>query len=227
MNDLISKKGIWIVNFTKEFWHSKDVSLGAKGVYAILKSFTNYNSSEAFPSMEYLSDLSGVNQRTLRRYISELKNKGFIKVERIKQKDGKFTKNVYTIVESEAEKIKYTSKNHRTKTTIGKNENKTIGQKTTGGKVPTKINSHYKDIISIANFLLFNYSESSDITALSKIINKYKRELGGDKLREVIGYLWIKEKTFDSLNNFAAYLEKCKPEKINLSFNPVEYYEQN
>lgn len=218
----LKKQGIWIVNFTKEFWHSKEISLSAKGIYAILKSFINYNKSEAFPSLEYLSALSGLNERTIRRHIAELKQKNFIEVKKVKSK-GKFLNNLYILKETEAEKIKYVSKNHRTKTTYDKTGKKTIGQKTTGRKCPTKINTHIKDIIGIANFL---FNTEQNITALSKIINKFKRELSEQKLRQVIGYLWGHEKTFNSINDLAAYLQKCKPEEINFSFNPVRTYEQ-
>lgn len=54
-----------------------DLSLRAKGVYALLASFAN-KERKCFPSINTLADYAGVSRRTIERALKELENKGII-----------------------------------------------------------------------------------------------------------------------------------------------------
>ena len=55
-----------------------ELSLQAKGIYALLCTYANKNRI-CFPSINTLADLCDVHPRTVDRKIRELKEKGYIK----------------------------------------------------------------------------------------------------------------------------------------------------
>ena len=72
-------------------------------------------------------------------------------------------------------------------------------------------------------------------TSVYSIINKYKKELGEDKIREILSDLFKRNKSFINENKLASYLEACKKQngetkeliQTDLPFNPVRIYEKN
>jgi DNA-binding MarR family transcriptional regulator len=54
-----------------------DLSLRAKGLYALLCTYADKN-RQAFPSIVTLAELSGVTRRTIERTLNELENKNYV-----------------------------------------------------------------------------------------------------------------------------------------------------
>ena len=73
-----------------------ELSLQAKAVFAYLVTYAG-NGDVAFPSRELMCYHLNINNHTLGKYLKELKEKGYIKVEQVKE-DGKFSHNVYTLI---------------------------------------------------------------------------------------------------------------------------------
>jgi DNA-binding MarR family transcriptional regulator len=55
-----------------------DLSLRAKGVYALLCTYANTNRT-CFPKIATLAEVSGVDRRTIERAIKELEHKSYVK----------------------------------------------------------------------------------------------------------------------------------------------------
>ena len=99
-------KGSWIVPIRKEFLFDTNLSLEARFIYIVLKSFINNTKIEAFPSIEYLCSITGLSDKTIQKYTNELILKKVITKKQVKEK-GKFSHNVYSL--------------RNEKTTVGKN----------------------------------------------------------------------------------------------------------
>tara|TARA_R100000152_G_C6692680_1_gene123930 strand:+ start:498 stop:737 length:240 start_codon:yes stop_codon:yes gene_type:complete len=65
-----------IVN--KDVVTDPELSIQAKGVYAIICTFANKNRS-CFPSINTIADLADLHPRTISRKLKELSSKGYIK----------------------------------------------------------------------------------------------------------------------------------------------------
>jgi hypothetical protein len=99
------------------------------------------------------------------------------------------------------------------------------------------LNQHLTTNKKVKNILIelaFSLIESvKKESSVYSIINKYKNELGEDKLKEILSDILRRNKSFANENKLAAYLQTCKQQngKSNneneLSFNPVRIYEQN
>ena len=64
-----------IVN--KDVVTDPELSIQAKGVYAIICTFANKNRS-CFPSINTIADLANLHPRTISRKLKELSSKGYI-----------------------------------------------------------------------------------------------------------------------------------------------------
>lgn len=62
---------------SKEVITDPDLSLQAKGLYAILSTYTN-KKRECFPSLNTLADISDKSISQVSLYIKELKTKGYL-----------------------------------------------------------------------------------------------------------------------------------------------------
>ena len=62
---------------TKEVITDPELSLQAKGLYAILSTYANKN-RECFPSLNTLADVSNKSVSQVSAYIKELKTKGYL-----------------------------------------------------------------------------------------------------------------------------------------------------
>lgn len=222
MKDKLKKKGVWITHFTKDFWIREDLTLEAKALYAIIKCYANNRTLEAFPSLPLLSKVTGKNRITIQKYIKELEEKDFMKKLNERKEDGTFKNNVYTIIESEAEKIYNEEDLTKAKNiAYGKNVKLSKDKNYHSGKtlLITDIYQYLNNSISIAQFLIndFDFSDKDRIIQLAKVINKYKSELGETDLRRIIFYLLgrvlNKEMEFNSIESLAEYLGGCLRKK--------------
>lgn len=68
-------KGVWI---PKEVWLSKDLSLHEKVIFVEIHSLDNERG--CFASNEHFARFLGVSERQVRRYISRLQDKRYIKI---------------------------------------------------------------------------------------------------------------------------------------------------
>lgn len=93
--------GKWIVPISKEFLFDTNLSLEARFVYIVLKSFVNNTTIEAFPSIEYLCSITGFTNKTVQKYTRELIQKKVIAKRQVKVK-GKFSHNVYSLQNEKA-----------------------------------------------------------------------------------------------------------------------------
>lgn len=71
----MAEKKFGIVN--TEVISDPDLSLRAKGVYALLCTYAD-KERVCFPSIKTLSELSGVGRRTIERTIKELEDKKYV-----------------------------------------------------------------------------------------------------------------------------------------------------
>lgn len=76
LNQNMSKYGI----VDKDIMTDPDVSLQAKGLYAILTTFAD-KERKCFPSVSLLADISNKSVSQVSFYLKELKNKHYIKRE--------------------------------------------------------------------------------------------------------------------------------------------------
>jgi hypothetical protein len=222
MKDKLNKRGVWITHFTKDFWIREDLSLEAKAVYAIVKCYAKNETLEAFPSLPLLVRVTGKNRVTIQKYIKELEEKDFMKKQNERKADGTYKNNIYTIIESEAEKIYKEEDLTKAKNiAYGKNAGLTKDKSFHSGKtlLITDIYQYLNNSISIAQFLItdFDFTNVEEVTKLSKVINKYKSSLGEADLRRIIFYLLGRvlnqEIQFNSLVSLAEYLGGCLRKK--------------
>lgn len=71
------KKQISFGIVTKDIMTDPELSLQAKGLYAILCTYAN-KQRQCYPSLNTLSDISNKSVSQVSAYIKELKNKGYI-----------------------------------------------------------------------------------------------------------------------------------------------------
>lgn len=223
MNDKLKKKGVWITHFSKDFWIRQDLSLEAKAIYAIIKCYANNQTLEAFPSLPLLVKITGKNRVTIQKYIKELEGKEFMKKLSERKEDGTYKNNIYTIIESEAEKIFNEEDLTKAKNiAFGKNADLSKDKIYRSGKtlLITDIYQYLNNSISTAQLLIpsIDFSNEYEITKLAKVINKYKSELGEADLRRITFYLlgkvFNKEIEFKSIESLAEYLGGCLRKKV-------------
>lgn len=59
-------------------------------IYAVVKSYTNYSTGRAFPSLELVAEKAGVNRRTVIRALSSLEDMGYIIKDHVNGKVNKY-----------------------------------------------------------------------------------------------------------------------------------------
>ncbi|MCZ6702479.1 MAG: helix-turn-helix domain-containing protein [Ignavibacteria bacterium] len=206
--DKILYRGIWHYSISKEFVFNSNLSRDARFLHIVLKSFTNDKKKEAFPAREYLCATLICSDKSLTKYLKELENSKLVIKTRERSEGGKYEHNVYEIVD-------YIPKPPNVKFTNGKNSDLTNGTCTIKVDVPTSIIQYLSNNISKAQLLIsdFNPDIEDEITKLAKLINKFNRLLGEEKLHQVLFYLLrkvvSKEKTFVSIGSLGEYLGGC------------------
>lgn len=93
----------WKIYIESEIFQTETLSLAAKGMYGLLKSYENHKTKTAFPSLRTLEIKTGLTRKTVINYINELESSGLIEIER-----GKFGGankiNIYKFNEKELTK---------------------------------------------------------------------------------------------------------------------------
>jgi hypothetical protein len=222
MRDKLKKRGVWITHFSKDFWIREDLTLEAKAIYAIIKCYANNQTLEAFPSLPLLVKVTGKNRVTIQKYIKELEEKEFMKKMNERKEDGTYKNNIYTIIESEAEKVYNEEDLTKAKNiAFGKNAELTKDEIYHSGKtlLITDIYQYLSNSISVAQLLIpsIDFSNQEEVTKLSKVINKFKSSLGEADLRRIsfylLGRVLNQEIHFNSIESFAEYLGGCLRKK--------------
>ena len=192
MKDKLKKKGVWITHFSKDFWIREDLSLEAKAIYAIIKCYANNETLEAFPSLPLLVKVTGKNRVTIQKYIKELEEKDFMKKLNERKEDGTYKNNIYTIVESEAEKVYNEEDLTKAKNiAFGKNADLSKDKIYRSGKtlLITDIYQYLNNSLSIAQFLITDY-EFFDENEIAKLDLQFEPSgtfyRKGDELRLVL-----------------------------------------
>lgn len=95
MNNEYQAETSWFHLFRSMIESGDAKSLGphAFTVYCVIKSHTNFNTGEAFPSVKTIVDKSGISKMTVLRALKSLADHGYIQVEK------KGRKNVYRLRE--------------------------------------------------------------------------------------------------------------------------------
>lgn len=83
------------------------VSLGAKAVLMILKSYANTDGTHCFPSISTLMETSGCPRRTITRHLAELRESGLIYGEQRATKGGKMSSMTYLLYDENHARAAY------------------------------------------------------------------------------------------------------------------------
>lgn len=87
-----------------------NLSLEAKAVLLILKSYANSDGTHCFPSLDKLAADAGCSHRTIRRYLAELKKRGLIHSEQRQTGKGKFSSITFLLYDDLRAKASYAPK---------------------------------------------------------------------------------------------------------------------
>lgn len=189
-------------SISKKFVHNISISRDARFLFLVLKSYTYDKKREAFPGRELLSKVLGCSQKSLSKYLDELQYHGFIAKKRFRRDDGTYEHNLYEITENS----RYSQQEIFSD---GKTENLSNGTYTNMVNDPTKLLKVFK-LIDLSVYLIKNFNYETEVSNLAKVVNKFSKELGEKKIKQIIFTLAGKEKQFDSINDLAAYLQACK-----------------
>lgn len=77
----LKKKGPPFVRAFKAIVRNPKISLQARHVFTIIKSFANNDGTHCFPSLEKIAEFAGCSARTVCRYIAELRKAGLLHTE--------------------------------------------------------------------------------------------------------------------------------------------------
>lgn len=92
----INSKGFGF--FSKLVIRDPSISYQAKAIYCYICSLAGCNNSVLVSKNTMQKEL-GMSKETLQKYISELIDKGLIKVEQSKNNNGEFSPNIYTLLD--------------------------------------------------------------------------------------------------------------------------------
>lgn len=199
MDSIVHNSKDYHYSVSRNFIQDQKLTRDARFLFVLLKSYANHETLAAFPSRELLCNKMNCTDRSLGRYLNELIQTGYVKKTKERKSDGTYERNIYSISEDF---------HHTKKTTSGKNEDLTIVPLTMMVNNTTNIYHYLNNVIDLAVNLLSNY-EQSQITTIAKVINKFKRELGIEKLQKIILSLIIDAKKFESIDELASYLQQC------------------
>jgi hypothetical protein len=80
----------WLFDVSAQFVRHASVSLGARFLFVLIKSYQGADGALPFPSLELLCDLTGRNRKTVQKYISELEDAGYAFKKRERGSNGRF-----------------------------------------------------------------------------------------------------------------------------------------
>ncbi|SHE59513.1 Helix-turn-helix domain-containing protein [Desulforamulus putei DSM 12395] len=102
MTDQLKINGIYSQGYgmvAKSIMKDRSLSIGAKGLYAYICSYAGAGNT-AWPGRERICEDLGINKNTLTKYMIELKERDYIRIEQRKDEKGKFIGNVFWIVQN-------------------------------------------------------------------------------------------------------------------------------
>lgn len=114
-----------------------DISIGAKGLYALICSYAG-GKDNAYPSIGLMCSQLNVSKNTLNKYLKELKDNNCIDIEQVRE-GGKFSHNIYKLLPC----------------TVYQNlvSHNSVSQKTVSQKLDTKNNSIKNNSIKNNNII--------------------------------------------------------------------------
>lgn len=91
-NELFEAETSWFHIFKAMIERGDLAKMGGTvfGVYAVVKSYTNWSTGRAFPGLDLISEKSGVNRRTVIRALNTLEKMGYIVKEQTPGKGNKY-----------------------------------------------------------------------------------------------------------------------------------------
>jgi hypothetical protein len=95
MEDLFQLDTHWFAQFCQLFTSGEVAKMGATSftVYSCIKAYANYATGQAFPSLDTISEKTGVSKRQVTTCLQHLESLGYLK------KDKLWKKNIYTLRE--------------------------------------------------------------------------------------------------------------------------------
>ena len=81
----------------KAVMQSPNLKIESKAIFAYLTTFAG-NGDTAFPGRELICKDLGISKDRFYKYMNELKEKGYIKIEQVKDDNGKFRHNIYKLI---------------------------------------------------------------------------------------------------------------------------------
>lgn len=189
----VNSKGYGIIS--KLVMQDRNLSRNAKCIYAYFCSFAGTGTT-AFPSVKKICyDLNFSDDRTYRSHLKQLINFGYITVNKTRNKNGKFDKNIYIL----NTQIEYICPDRKNTGTV----------KIHTGKKPVRENygTNNNKYIKINNKLNNNNIEKKSVVVVDNLIKKFKEKYSGTLDNSLIEKL-IKNKTVE-------VVEKCIEEFEN------------
>lgn len=105
VDTLVHDTGYGIIS--RKVMRDKNLSIESKAIYSYLISFAG-TSNRAFPSVELMLEELDISRTRFYKYMKELKDNGFVKVEQEKE-NNRFKRNVYYLIDTPVEKSPCTS----------------------------------------------------------------------------------------------------------------------
>ncbi|RXI70521.1 helix-turn-helix domain-containing protein [Clostridium tetani] len=151
----IYEKGYGLI--AKTVVKDKNLSLGAKGVYSYLCAYAG-SDGQTFPSANLIMHELGITKKTFYKYLNEVVTYGYINIEKIRDKKGKFDNNLYII-----------------ENVVPMGENLPHGKKSTVENLPCG-----KNVPTTNNNIYTNNNSSSSSSSKEQLSEVYKlyQELG-------------------------------------------------
>lgn len=84
----------WQFSVSKSFVCNKNLSVGARLLLVVLRSFAGFNENSCFPGRDHLCNILDTSKDTLLKWMTELETGGYLQIEQRKTK-GRFASNVY------------------------------------------------------------------------------------------------------------------------------------
>lgn len=193
-----------LIDLPRSFVLNHNISSNSRLLYIILKSLTNNQTGKTSPSRQLLLELLGCSDASLSKHLNELKELGYLEINKSQTNTGTFKRNEYTII---------WPADVRTKS-IEKREKEDAIEITSFGRENINTNNNITELITESSALILNLAS---VASLYPIIKKFRTELGESELKRIISYLKTTGKNFNNLHHFAAYLagavKKQKSEK--------------
>jgi hypothetical protein len=95
LNSVAIRDKDWHFSVSKNFVTNNKLSVGARLLMVILRSFVGPRENSCFPGRDHLCDVLGANKDTVTKWLQELKDAGYLKITQEKGKGSRFSKNVY------------------------------------------------------------------------------------------------------------------------------------